>query len=240
MRRSSGVVGRWRRSRCSPTSSGTSPSTTANFGATTTCSISPWRSSIRSRWRWESQRAAHGMKPSTTQPLRPPAKYPPRGAASGWRSPSAWWYRWSRPMSKPCPTSVHTEEGPQWRAQRFRLLYLHSGGEDGQEYLRASEQAINIFVEALDLDIEAAQIANEAQLSALIARGAVESAVRNRPASAIPVDPVSGAGPPHRRGYPHRPRHPRLGGRRAGVVEFCTRPRAGPARSRSRAARRGR
>jgi hypothetical protein len=76
------------------------------------------------------------------------------------------------------PYLVHTEEGPQWRAQRFRLLYMHSGGEDGQEYLRASEQAINIFVEALDLDIEAAQIANEAQLSALIARGAVESAVQ--------------------------------------------------------------
>lgn len=76
------------------------------------------------------------------------------------------------------PYLVHAEDGPQWRAQRFRLLYVHSGGEEGAEYLRASEQAINIFVEALDLDIEAAQIANEAQLSALIARGAVESAVQ--------------------------------------------------------------
>lgn len=76
------------------------------------------------------------------------------------------------------PYLVHTGTGPQWLAQRFRLLYVHAGGEDGSEYLRASEQAINIFVEALDLDIEAAQIANEAQLSALIARGAVESAVQ--------------------------------------------------------------
>jgi hypothetical protein len=76
------------------------------------------------------------------------------------------------------PYLVHTEEGPQWRAQRFRLLYVHAGGEDGQEYLRASEQAINIFVDALDLDIEAAQIANEAQLKALIDRGAVDSAVQ--------------------------------------------------------------
>jgi hypothetical protein len=75
------------------------------------------------------------------------------------------------------PYLVHTESGPEWRAQRFRLLYVHASG-DGAEYLRASEQAINIFVEALDLDIEAAQIANEAQLSALIARGAVESAVQ--------------------------------------------------------------
>lgn len=76
------------------------------------------------------------------------------------------------------PYLVHEESGAHWRAQRFRLLYVHSGGEDGAEYLRASEQAINIFVEALDLDIEAAQIANEAQLKALIARGAVESAVQ--------------------------------------------------------------
>lgn len=76
------------------------------------------------------------------------------------------------------PYVVHADTGPQWVAQRFRLLYVHSGGEEGGEHLRASEQAINIFVEALDLDIEAAQIANEAQLSALIARGAVASAVQ--------------------------------------------------------------
>src|SRR6266511_943665 len=48
----------------------------------------------------------------------------------------------------------------------------------GRGEWRAVEQAINIFVEALDLDIEAAQIANEAQLRALIERGAVESAVQ--------------------------------------------------------------
>ena len=71
---------------------------------------------------------------------------------------------------------VHTGDGAAWRQQRFRLLYLHPG--DGIEHLRASEQAINIFVEALDLDIEATQIANEAQLNALIARGAVTSAVQ--------------------------------------------------------------
>lgn len=79
---------------------------------------------------------------------------------------------------KVVPYLVHTESGPAWRAQRFRLLYVHAGGSDGAEYLRASEQAINIFVEALDLDIEAAQIANEAQLAALIKRDAVESAVQ--------------------------------------------------------------
>lgn len=77
------------------------------------------------------------------------------------------------------PYMIHASSGPKWLSQRFRLLYVHRhGGGVGPEYLRASEQAINIFVEALDLDIEAAQIANEAQLSALIARGAVESAVQ--------------------------------------------------------------
>jgi len=76
------------------------------------------------------------------------------------------------------PYLVHTATGPAWRQQRFRLLYLQAVGSEGHEHLRASEQAINIFVEALDLDIEAAQVANEAQLTALIARGAVESAVQ--------------------------------------------------------------
>lgn len=76
------------------------------------------------------------------------------------------------------PYLVHTATGPAWRQQRFRLLYLQAVGSEGHEHLRASEQAINIFVEALDLDIEAAQVANEAQLNALIARGAVESAVQ--------------------------------------------------------------
>ncbi|RMI32679.1 hypothetical protein [Nocardia stercoris] len=73
---------------------------------------------------------------------------------------------------------VHTADGPTWRQQRFRLLYLHPDSTDGLEHLRASEQAINIFVDALDLDIEAAQIANEAQMAALIERGAVASAVQ--------------------------------------------------------------
>jgi hypothetical protein len=76
------------------------------------------------------------------------------------------------------PYVTYAAAGPQWRAQRFRLLYVHAGGGDAAEYLRASEQAINIFIDALDLDIEAAQIATEAQLTALIARGAIESAVQ--------------------------------------------------------------
>jgi hypothetical protein len=74
------------------------------------------------------------------------------------------------------PYLVHTAEGPKWRAQRFRLLYAHAN-PGGGEHLRASEQAVNIFIDALDLDVEAAQVANEAQLRALIERGAISSAV---------------------------------------------------------------
>lgn len=76
------------------------------------------------------------------------------------------------------PYIVQGAEGPKWKAQRFKLLFLHASGADGDEHLRASEEAINIFVNALDLDIEAAQIANEAQMQALIARGAVDSATQ--------------------------------------------------------------
>lgn len=74
-------------------------------------------------------------------------------------------------------THDDTGQGPQWRAQRFRLLYLHTSGPDDAEHLRASEQAINLFIDALDLDVEAAQIANEAQIAALVARGALDAAV---------------------------------------------------------------
>lgn len=76
------------------------------------------------------------------------------------------------------PYLVQSATGPEWKAQRFRLLFVHASGAEGDEHLRASEEATNIFVNALDLDIEAAQIANEAQMQALIARGAVESATQ--------------------------------------------------------------
>ncbi|NLA35173.1 MAG: hypothetical protein GX868_05725, partial [Actinobacteria bacterium] len=76
------------------------------------------------------------------------------------------------------PYLLQTPTGPVWKAQRFRLLFAHPSGPDATEHLRASEHAINVFVNALDLDIEAAQIANEAQMRALIERGAVESAAQ--------------------------------------------------------------
>jgi hypothetical protein len=55
---------------------------------------------------------------------------------------------------------------------------IHTSGPDAAEHLRASEQVINLFIDALDLDVEAAQIANEAQLKALIVGGALEAAVQ--------------------------------------------------------------
>lgn len=73
---------------------------------------------------------------------------------------------------------AYQDSSPEWLSQKVRILYVNASGEEGTEYLRASEQAINIFLDALDLDIEEAQIANEAQLRVLIERGSVASAVK--------------------------------------------------------------
>jgi hypothetical protein len=63
------------------------------------------------------------------------------------------------------------------RAHSFRLLYEQwAAGET--VYLRASEEAINVLVDALDLDVESAQIAAEAQMRVLVERGALDSAVQ--------------------------------------------------------------
>ncbi len=62
------------------------------------------------------------------------------------------------------------------RVHEFRLLY-EEYRPDGTTDLRASPAAINVLVDALDMDIESAQIASEAQMRALIQRGALTSAV---------------------------------------------------------------
>lgn len=85
------------------------------------------------------------------------------------------------------PYLVHRDSGPEWRSHHFRLLFVShtrddttntDGDVDGSEHLRASEQAVNIFLGALDVDVEAAQLAAETQLAALIERGAVRDAVQ--------------------------------------------------------------
>lgn len=47
---------------------------------------------------------------------------------------------------------AYQDSSPEWLSQKVRILYVNASGEEGTEYLRASEQAINIFLDALDLD----------------------------------------------------------------------------------------
>jgi hypothetical protein len=57
----------------------------------------------------------------------------------------------------------------------FRLL-IELAGPDGDIYLRASDEAINVLVGALDTDVESAQIAAEVKLENLIRRGRLSDA----------------------------------------------------------------
>jgi hypothetical protein len=57
----------------------------------------------------------------------------------------------------------------------FRLLIEHVSPE-GEIYLRASDEAINVLVGALDTDVESAQIAAEVKLDNLIKRGRLSDA----------------------------------------------------------------
>lgn len=52
----------------------------------------------------------------------------------------------------------------------FKLL-VELAGPDGEVYLRASDEAINVLVGALDTDVESAQVAAEVKLENLISRG---------------------------------------------------------------------
>lgn len=70
----------------------------------------------------------------------------------------------------------HTSFQPVFRRHEFRLLY-QQWNPDETVHLRASEHAVNVLIDALDLDVESAQIAAEAQMRALVDRGALNSAV---------------------------------------------------------------
>lgn len=70
----------------------------------------------------------------------------------------------------------HTGGEPTQRRHEFRLLY-ESWNPDDTVHLRATEHAVNVLIDALDLDVESAQIAAEAQMRALLERGALDSAV---------------------------------------------------------------
>ena len=61
------------------------------------------------------------------------------------------------------------------RVWDFRLL-VELVSPDGEIYLRASDEAINVLVGALDTDVESAQIAAEVKLENLIRRGRLSDA----------------------------------------------------------------
>jgi hypothetical protein len=64
--------------------------------------------------------------------------------------------------------------GPDGRYVRRRFdfkLLVELAGADGEVYLRASDEAINVLVGALDTDVESAQVAAEVKLANLISRG---------------------------------------------------------------------
>lgn len=70
----------------------------------------------------------------------------------------------------------HLGDEPIQRRHEFRLLY-EQWNPDETVHLRASEHAVNVLIDALDLDVESAQVAAEAQMRALLERGALDSAV---------------------------------------------------------------
>jgi hypothetical protein len=63
----------------------------------------------------------------------------------------------------------------QRRTFDFKLL-VELSADDGSVYLRASDEAINVLIGALDTDVESAQIAAELKLENLIVRGRLTEA----------------------------------------------------------------
>ena len=63
----------------------------------------------------------------------------------------------------------------QRRSFDFKLL-IEVAAADGTVYLRASDEAVNVLVGALDTDVESAQIAAEIKLENLISRGRLSDA----------------------------------------------------------------
>ncbi len=68
------------------------------------------------------------------------------------------------------------EDGRYLRRRFDFKLLVEVAAPDGEVYLRASDEAINVLVGALDTDVESAQIAAEVKLENLIRRGLLEDA----------------------------------------------------------------
>ncbi|WP_369973602.1 hypothetical protein [Prauserella sp. PE36] len=71
--------------------------------------------------------------------------------------------------------SVDADGRYRRRAFDFKLL-VELAAPDGEVYLRATDEAINVLVGALDTDVESAQIAAEVKLENLITRGRLADA----------------------------------------------------------------
>lgn len=70
---------------------------------------------------------------------------------------------------------ITSAAGYDRRSFDFKLLE-ETYGPDGELYLRASNEAVNVLVGALDVDIESAQIAADLRLDVLIKRGRLSDA----------------------------------------------------------------
>jgi hypothetical protein len=71
--------------------------------------------------------------------------------------------------------SMGADGAYQRRAFDFKLL-VELAAPDGEVYLRATDEAINVLVGALDTDVESAQVAAEVKLENLITRGRLADA----------------------------------------------------------------
>ena len=70
----------------------------------------------------------------------------------------------------------HAGDAPVRRVHSYQLLYEQWNSDD-TTHLRASAQAVNVLVNALDMDPESAAIASDFQIQELVRRGALDSAV---------------------------------------------------------------
>jgi len=70
----------------------------------------------------------------------------------------------------------HAGDAPVRRVHSYQLLYEQWNADD-TTHLRASAQAVNVLVNALDMDPESAAIASDFQIQELVRRGALDSAV---------------------------------------------------------------
>ena len=105
---------------------------------------------------------------AVTEIVQQAARQHPQGTASQHREAAEWLLRQLTQEDDAEWLDVTTEGEPVLRAHRVFLLYETE--QAGLHHLRARDQAINVLVDALDLDIDSAQAAAEARLQHLVLR----------------------------------------------------------------------